>query len=336
MTLKAARYAQDVVGDAPNRRDSVSIRFVKTLFVSLSLLLVSLVTAAPAFSAPLNITVVISNDSGAYVEIAESISNGANRAIAGKIQVIGVNALAQLDDTSADVIVAVGVKAAQAVASKDLRVPVLNTLVPRITFEKIARQRRTKSDNQFSAVYLDQPIARQLDLIRQVMPARKRVGVIVGPDSHGLLESLQAEVRARGLELNAVRINTETELFPALENVLSEVDVLLALPDSLVSTSHTIQSVLFTAYRHQVPVIGFSPAYVKAGALVAVHSTPAQLARQVNEILQRLSANPTLPAPQHPEYFSIAVNAHVARSLEIPVEGEEAVAAKLRGAKPKP
>jgi ABC-type uncharacterized transport system substrate-binding protein len=85
-----------------------------------------------------------------------------------------------------------------------------------------------------------------------------------------------------------------------------------------------------------VPVIGFSPAYVKAGALVAVHSTPAQLARQVNEILQRLSVNPTLPAPQHPEYFSIAVNAHVARSLEIPLENEEAVATKLRGARPKP
>ncbi len=131
------------------------------------------------------------------------------------------------------------------------------------------------------------------------------MGVILGPDSGDQLESLQAETRARGMQLHAEHVRSEAELLPALEDVLEQSDVLLSLPDSLLFNAKTIQSVLFTSYRSGDPVIGFSPAYVQAGALVAVHSTPTQLARQVMEMLgqpacrQRRIAGASVPEILH-------------------------------------
>jgi hypothetical protein len=48
-------------------------------------------------------------------------------------------------------------------------------------------------------------------------------------------------------------------------------------PIRVVFNSQTAGSILTAAYRRQVPLTGFSPAYVKAGALLALYSTPAQV-----------------------------------------------------------
>ncbi len=295
--------------------------------------------SSPVFPAPLNVTVVVSEDSAAYTEIADYIASGIAQNGAGKSRRIGADALARTDHAGTDVVVAVGLKATQAAAAMDLRVPVISTLIPKASFEKIARQyyEDKQARQYFSAVYLDQPVARQLDLVRLALPDKKRVGVILGPATESLLEVLQTESRARGMPLRAVRIGAEAELFPALNNLLDETDVLLSLPDPLVFSAQTIQSVLFTSYRFRIPVIGFSPAYVRAGALIAVHSSPAQLARQVTEMLQRFASGATpLPPPQYPRYFSVTVNRQVARSLGFTIGDEDKLAAQLeaRGAAP--
>lgn len=306
-------------------------RIVQARLLKMCLLLWMFVPV-PALSAPFNVSVVISDDSAPYVEIADYLASELNRQGLGRSRTISLVALAHLDRTGTDAVVAVGLKATQAVAAMKLRVPVISTLIPRVSFEKVARDYYYKDKqglSSFSAVYLNQPVKRQLELIRVALPHEKRIGVILGPESEDLFESLRAETRARGMRLYAARINSEAELFPALEDVLSKADVLLSLPDSLVFNAQTIQSVLFTSYRSRVPVIGFSPAYVRAGALVAVHSTPVQLARQVTEMLSQLVSSATLPPSQYPKYFSVTANHRVARSLELMLEKEDELATRL-------
>lgn len=64
-----------------------------------------------------------------------------------------------------------------------------------------------------------------------------------------------------------------------------------------------------------VPLVGFSPAYVKAGALLALYSTPAQVGARGGEVLRQALAGKVLPSPQWPREFVVAVNQDVARSL---------------------
>ena len=102
--------------------------------------------------------------------------------------------------------------------------------------------------------------------------------------------------------------------------MLVDAEVLLALPDPAVFNSQTAANILTAAYRRQVPLVGFSPAYVKAGALVAVYSTPLQVGTQGGELLRQALSGKILPPPQWPQEFAVSVNQDVAHSLGLVID----------------
>lgn len=197
--------------------------------------------------------------------------------------------------------------------------PLLAILVPRLAFERIADPARLRSGS-LSAVFLDQPAARQLELIRLALPAASNVGILVGDESKGHLPAFEKAAKERGFELVTAFVG-QGDLFAGLQSVLSNADVLLALPDPAVFNSQTAANILTAAYRRQVPLIGFSPAYVKAGALLALHSTPTQVGTRGGELLRQALSGKVLPPPQWPRELTVSVNQDVARSLGFALDG---------------
>jgi ABC-type uncharacterized transport system substrate-binding protein len=106
------------------------------------------------------------------------------------------------------------------------------------------------------------------------------------------------------------------------------VDVVWTAPDSSVYDVATVRSLLLEAIRSHTPVFGFSPAFVRAGALLGVGIEPAHQGRQAAAIVDLLlkaaaaasSGATTQPRPEQlcpdPE-FQLAVNLIVARELSI-------------------
>jgi ABC-type uncharacterized transport system substrate-binding protein len=194
-----------------------------------------------------------------------------------------------------------------------------------------AASRRDASN--FSAIVLDQPYARQLSLIKIIMPEAKNVGVLLGPTSAQFSEPLKEEAEERALNLLQEKVTQQTDLLPKLNKLLASSDVLMAIPDASIYSRETAQPILLTSYRHKKTVFGYSQSYVRAGALAAVYSSSKQIAQQTAEIAIASQASPgLLPAPQAPKYFSIAVNYQVARSLDINLQNEEALYKKLQEA----
>lgn len=218
-------------------------------------------------------------------------------------------------------IVAVGVGAMRGVAESEPKAPLLAALVPRAAYQRAADGGRGR---HFSALWLDQPLSRQLDLLRLALPARHRIGVLLGPESRQLEAELMLAAAERNFEITALHVDGAERLAGALQRVLEDVDLLLALPDPQIHNGATIQHVLTSAYRQRIPLAGFSPAYVKAGALLAVYSTPAQVGTQAAEIVRAVLAGRPLPAAQGPRLFSVGVNVDVARSLGIAVDAAAA------------
>lgn len=310
------------------RRSVAKLRLAACL-----ILLVGMNWAGMLVAAPANVAIVLSDDSAPYQDTASSLratlaQNGA-RAVVDVYSQSGSKA--DFLGKTPDLIVTVGVSAAQELAAQNLPIPVLAVLIPRQAFDKIARQRDYKL---FSAVFLDQPLARQMELIRLAIPDRGRIGVVLGPDSVAALQSLQAAASEAKLGLAVEKIRAAEELLPALQRVLADSDVLLAVPDPLVFNKGTVQSLLLTTYRYQDPVIGFSHAYVRAGALASVHTTPEQVGRQAGDVVLRaLGSRPAwLPPPEYPKYFSVSVNYQVARSLGLSIGDEAELLQKLKRA----
>ncbi len=212
------------------------------------------------------------------------------------------------------------------------RVPVIASLLPLSAYqERLAA--RPEGPRPMTAVVLDQPPGRQLALIRRALPGYERLGVLAGPRTRPLLVGLQQTAQTHGLRLvTGPRVETGEDVFPALRQTLTHADVLLALPDTLIYNASTLQNILLTTYRARVPMIAFSAAHVRAGALAAVYTTPAQTGRAAAEAARQWLAGRGMPAVQAPREFAVATNPRVATSLGLALDDADQIATDLRRA----
>jgi putative ABC transport system substrate-binding protein len=231
--------------------------------------------------------------------------------------------------TQADLIVAVGMKATQVTTAQN-SIPVIAAMIPQTSYEALLAQAATKKIlPPISAIYLDQPWLRQVDFWRAALPERRRIGLLHSSDAHIDVARLRKDIAQRDGALVIQPVRSADELFSRLENVLANSDVLLATPDSLIYSSSNIRNILLTSYRYRVPLIGLSQAYVNAGALCAIFSTPEQLAAQAGAMVIFFARDRQLPAPQFPAAYTIAVNQQVARSLGIELSSPEAIRSQM-------
>jgi len=229
-----------------------------------------------------------------------------------------------------DLVVAVGMKAAEAAISTNLRSPILAVMVPKAGYDSLFLGQNTPYG--VSAIYLDQPWERQVDFLYAVMPDVDRVGLLYSPETRLEVSPLLNSVANHGGSVVAQSVQSADRLFASLEKVLSGSDVLLAIPDSRIYSASSIRNILLTSYRHEVPLIGLSQGYVNAGALAAIFTLPEQIAEQTARQILAFEKKRTLPAPSYPETFSVALNTQVARSLEIRLPSEDEIRKRMRNA----
>ncbi|CAI08264.1 ABC transporter substrate-binding protein [Aromatoleum aromaticum] len=271
---------------------------------------------------------VSSERSGAYEETIAAISAAlAPDVAAADIAVVETQDVSPGAIADSRIIVTVGAEAAQAVAEQAPRQPVLHTLLPRESFENLPAP--APEAGRRSAVFLDQPVQRQIALLAEALPEWRQLALLAGPRSQHLAARLATAAREQQMVVTIENIVSDREIYPALERLLAERAILLALPDRVVFNSYTIQNILLTSYRHRSPLIGFSPAYVRAGALLGLFSTPAQISAQAAEAIRAVLAGGALPPPQPPRQFEVGINQNVARALGITIEPAEDIAARM-------
>lgn len=290
-------------------------------------LLVVLMLPLPA--AGQEIALLLTSRDGAYAEFLEALGSGAE---ATGIELTDAGtASGQIDEQAlllADWVLAGGVAAAEAVLGLPGEAPLLVTLVSLTQYQALVKK---YPNRHISAIVLDQPLSRQLALLCKLMPECRSLGVLAGPQNADRIGRLRLEATDVGVRLVSATISTGGELNRAIERVLGEADAFLALPDPLIATPMAARAILLSSYRHRRPVFAYSRAYVEAGALAAVFSTPADSARDALEWLVTAQERGTPPADsQWPKHFDLAINTQVARALSVEVPSMSTLIAHLR------
>lgn len=295
------------------------------------LCLVTLGPGGAAAAAP-RIQILLSDTTEAYREVDASLRQALEIRAPGRVEP-ETQALAALPGglkglvaQEPALIVPVGLRAT-AVALRDAgTVPVLSLLVPESDYAALWANLppRAAAPRTRSAIYLDQPLARQLDLLQLLLPHAHRIGALAGSRSAAQAEHLAVLAGERGLETVIMPVPDDGNPIHPLTRLMDRADVLLALPDPNIFRRSSLQAILLTTYRSGVPVIGFSQAYVRAGALTAVYSSAGQIGTQAGEWIAGLASRGewTLGEPRYPVYYSVSVNPQVAQSLALPIPDE--------------
>lgn len=230
----------------------------------------------------------------------------------------------------ADLVITVGSIAARAVDRLGPGKPVLNTIIPESVY--LASATPDVGCNRHSAIFIDQPVDRQSRLAELIFPDRDEYGLLLGPVSARRRPEIEM-LRTLGSQNMTIRIVARDEsTMAAGRELLASSDLLLAINDPMVMNRENAKWLLYVAYQRRLPVIGFSRAYVRAGAAAAVYSDIEQHARQAVEIIADRSKQESacLPTAQYPKYFRVSVNEAVCRSLGGAVTDEKTIADLLR------
>jgi ABC-type uncharacterized transport system substrate-binding protein len=281
---------------------------------------------ATVLAAP-SIKILLSEPAGIYQEAGNSLVRELYQTPGNWI--IQTSTPDQHFENNSDLTVAVGTKALRTALDAPGNKPVLALLVPRVTYEQLVSGNRP-----VSALYLDQPIDRQLQLLNLALPGLKKIGAPLGPYSRGFHSPLQSAAKESGLEVNSAVISESRNLLPALSSLAEDSQAFLLLPDPIVAERSSLHNFFLHTYRLRRPVLAYSAPLVQSGALLGLYATPAQLGAEAASWIGGSWGQGVfrLGPPRYPKRFTIGINQTVARSLDIALPGEETLSRQLEAA----
>ena len=274
------------------------------------------------------VTIVLSSQASPYVK-AEAELRARLVGLGHTTRTIEIGELVKKPDPgrgSGSMFVAVGTPAA---AWLKANLPAQTPLVYCMTHDVEAPAPVT--GRRMAGVSTDVPLSVQFGLIAEALPRATTIGVLYRSDNENSARILAGATAGlpKGWKIQAVAVDKHESVAKAIDALLAGgVDVVWTAPDSSVYDVATVRSLLLAAIRSHTPVFGFSPAFVRAGALLGVGIEPAHQGRQAAAIVDLLlkaaaatsSGATTQPRPEQlcpdPE-FQLAVNLIVARELSI-------------------
>ena len=160
---------------------------------------------------------------------------------------------------------------------------------------------------------------KQLELLKEVVPAATRIAVLIPPDSplYGTaVQHLQAAAQRLKIDLHLMEIrDPATELEPAFAALAREpVDAFFGLVSTY--TPHRTRIVELVA-AHRLPALYNVRAFVEAGGLMSYNEDVAARHRRVAIMVDKIlrGATPADIPAEYPTKFHLAINLKTAKAL---------------------
>ncbi|HEB86886.1 MAG TPA: hypothetical protein ENI68_07725 [Gammaproteobacteria bacterium] len=314
--------------------DKIQQRFCSACL--LIFLYISLTLSNPAQAKDnINIVVVLSKNTHPYQQFHKQLEatliSDEQRSI--KIFVIHsdiIESISELSDSgiNPDFIIAAGTRAAQELIKLETSTPIIFSLLPGSSYQNnIQNSRYCRIKNRCSAVYLEQPIDRQFLIIKKGLPDIRSLGIILGPSSAIMRNSILRAEKKYGIDVRIELAEKGNNPIILADSLSKTSEALLAIPDPDIYNRRTAKGILISTYKYQIPLIGYSHGFVHAGALFSIYSTPEQIASQTGMMLMQaiLSSQKELPLPEYPHAYTVEINPAVMRSLRSRINFDKSI-----------
>ena len=170
-------------------------------------------------------------------------------------------------------------------------------------------------------------VSKQLELLRELVPAATRVAVLVDPTNVSVTESILREVglfaRGTGLKVQVLRASTSAEIDAAFAVFTSSAserpDALFVSQDPFLNTRRLQLSLL--AMRHGVPAIYSGREFAEVGGVMSYGSNISDAYRQIGAYAGRILKGAKfadLPVVQSSK-FELVINIQAARILGLTI-----------------
>ncbi|HEX5278235.1 MAG TPA: ABC transporter substrate binding protein [Fluviicoccus sp.] len=177
----------------------------------------------------------------------------------------------------------------------------------------------TQLQKQDGALYWAPSLAAQLALIRYLLPATNRIGMLVSnPEDASWVRVFRQYAAEQSIDVRYLMAD-KNRLARQVAELAAGTDVLLAQPDPEIYNRDSIRLVLLAAYRQNRVFIGPSPAFVQAGSLATLFAPTTAVAEGVASQIRHFARNGKLPAPFRVKQLSVSINAQVGKAMGLTI-----------------
>jgi putative ABC transport system substrate-binding protein len=177
-----------------------------------------------------------------------------------------------------------------------------------------------KKSPNVTGVGLEFSLEVQTSWLQVLLPTAKNVGVLYSPgENKARIEAAGRIMQNMGLKLVAQEVRSPQDVPAALEGLNMKVDVLWGVADSVAMTPQTAKTVLPFSVKNNIPLIGPSPTWVKAGALYALEWDYADIGAQAGDMAAKVlkGASPSAIPAASPRKVYYALNLKTAQEMKI-------------------
>jgi ABC-type uncharacterized transport system substrate-binding protein len=154
--------------------------------------------------------------------------------------------------------------------------------------------------------------------MRALWPRHTRIGIIRNPArSRYSAEALESRARKEGFTAMVVDCDGPAGLLKAVAAMKGKVDYLLCFPDPDLYNAVTIKPLVMASLENRLPIVGFSPAFVRAGAAAGIYPDYRETGRQTAEMALRMMRGEERAAEEGPRKIQISVNQRIAHLLGV-------------------
>jgi ABC-type uncharacterized transport system substrate-binding protein len=131
-------------------------------------------------------------------------------------------------------------------------------------------QQKLLADPEPCGVDLRIPIKDQINLIKQRLGDKRKIGILYNPlENRELIEQAQKEGAELGISVIPLPVHKRHEITKVLSSAYQNIDTLLFIPDSTVISMALLTHLVKDALLHGIAVVGYNHFFVEIGAVLA-------------------------------------------------------------------
>ena len=231
------------------------------------------------------VAIVLTNSQPAYADVAVELAQRLERYRVydlGDESTPPVNVLSSVNDSNSDVVVAIGLRAAQSSVAMSQK--------PVIFSQVFNHQDHDLLTNNSRGVAAIPPLDAQLAAWKKIDPTIVRVGMIIGEGHEDLIEEAIEAAEKHEIDLRVQVTTSDQETLYFFRRMIRDIDGFWLFPDNRVLSGRVLQEMLTDASRQQVPVTVPSSSMLKLGATMSITTVAADIARTIVKMIREVKA----------------------------------------------
>lgn len=232
-----------------------------------------------------------------------------------------------------DLVCTIATQAAVAMASSSQDIPIVGTAITDYEAANLVASNEAPAGNVTGVSDLN-PVAEQVDLLTEIMPDVKTVGVIYTSseeNSRIQVELFKEAAEAKGIKVKEATVTNVNDIQQAATNLVRDVEAVYVPTDNTMATA--ISNLTRITDEAGIPVFAGEVAHLEGGAMATLSIDYFDLGKQTGEMAAKIlkgEADPATTPIELSREFKVVVNQDAADKLGIEIP--ESILAKAESA----